>query len=671
MASDEWRWTDDQGVQRVVRADELRSALASSVLAPSTLVWREGMTSWVPAFTVPELGVAAPGAEPPPDGVTDIGPAPQVATGSELSGITSADREPPQPEPAKPAIQPPALVSPHKVVPNRVEAGSTADTGRPTPTELLEGLTGGAQPSAGKPRPAAGQAGAPLKIGAAPRPIAAPAPRAAAGKTEAGSTASSSATKPGAQRPGGWRKPELGKTKNDEDVTLVAEASEPFKLKQAADAAAPRATPGPAKATQNEAKEPARVASAPLNRRAVTRTALIPGNEAPPDQAAKPTGAARASVPPAPGVRRPSSAPPAAAPRPASNAPPAQRSAQPDANAARAAAGPDAQRTAGAGPMRSTAFMGSARSADGGGEAGVAVPGAPRLPNLVKPSFAIVENTSTDSTGVLPLSGKYAAEPKPDPRPQSPSYVEGAPPFAERTPSFPDASPAQGPTLLGAASPEAQRAPQRSQAPIVETPSAASVSPAPGSYPPVPQPMFGARVEPEMQPIPPGGYGAAPPPAYSEPPPAQRVQPTMRMNSQPPYSAPPPPLALGHPSIPDIRSAPITEQLPGEIRATGALPLVNPKRLSYTPPPLDLVDPSAQPPEAFAEPPPTKVGDPVTVPLSSLFGAGGMLITMAVAAFFIGRCSVAPGPSAQPARAALAALPRLARASLPSPPKPC
>ncbi|MEZ4301145.1 MAG: DUF4339 domain-containing protein [Polyangiaceae bacterium] len=70
--SDEWRWTDDQGVQRVVSADELRSALASSVLAPSTLVWRDGMESWVPASSVPELGLGGgePLAEP---STTDIG----------------------------------------------------------------------------------------------------------------------------------------------------------------------------------------------------------------------------------------------------------------------------------------------------------------------------------------------------------------------------------------------------------------------------------------------------------------------------------------------------------------------------------------------------------------------------------------------------------------------
>jgi hypothetical protein len=59
MAADEWRWTDEQGVQRLVRTDELRAALASSVLSGSTLVWREGMKEWAPASTMPELASAA------------------------------------------------------------------------------------------------------------------------------------------------------------------------------------------------------------------------------------------------------------------------------------------------------------------------------------------------------------------------------------------------------------------------------------------------------------------------------------------------------------------------------------------------------------------------------------------------------------------------------------
>lgn len=332
-----------------------------------------------------------------------------------------------------------------------------------------------------------------------------------------------------------------------------------------------------------------------------------------------------------------------------------------------------------AGSAAGAATADGAAGADAHGD--VAVPVAPRIPNLVKPSFAIVENTSTDSTGVLPLGGQYAAEPRsPDPAAQAP-FGDGAPPFAERTPSFPDVHPAPGASgavLLGAASPDASR-PADAASPAGQPRAAdpAHVTGAPGSYPPVPQPMFAPRAEGEIHPAP---HGPAPSAsaAYPPAPAPNRMVSTLRMSSQPPsayaaaptpYSAPPPPLALGKPSIPDVRSSPITEPPPGEIRATGALPLVNPRR-SYTPPPLDQVDGAALPPEAFAEPP-ARVGDAVTVPLSSLFGAGGILIAMTVAAFFMGRCSVAPAASVPPARAALAALPRLARAALPSPPKPC
>jgi hypothetical protein len=53
--ADQWRWTDDEGVQRLLRGDELRAALTDGRLKPSTLVWKRGMKSWVPANEVREL----------------------------------------------------------------------------------------------------------------------------------------------------------------------------------------------------------------------------------------------------------------------------------------------------------------------------------------------------------------------------------------------------------------------------------------------------------------------------------------------------------------------------------------------------------------------------------------------------------------------------------------
>ena len=59
------------GTQRgPVEADALRALVASGQLQPTDLVWREGMSDWVPAHTVPEIfpaaGVAHPADVPPP-----------------------------------------------------------------------------------------------------------------------------------------------------------------------------------------------------------------------------------------------------------------------------------------------------------------------------------------------------------------------------------------------------------------------------------------------------------------------------------------------------------------------------------------------------------------------------------------------------------------------------
>ena len=59
----------------------------------------------------------------------------------------------------------------------------------------------------------------------------------------------------------------------------------------------------------------------------------------------------------------------------------------------------------------------------------------------------------------------------------------------------------------------------------------------------------------------------------------------------------------------------------------------------------------------------------VAVPVGSLYGAGGALICMVVTAFFAGRCSAQP--AVQIAHAQLQAIPTLARAVIPTPPKAC
>ena len=51
-----------------VETTELQSLLRNGTLAPDALVWKQGMTDWVPARTVPELATAIPavGTSPPP-----------------------------------------------------------------------------------------------------------------------------------------------------------------------------------------------------------------------------------------------------------------------------------------------------------------------------------------------------------------------------------------------------------------------------------------------------------------------------------------------------------------------------------------------------------------------------------------------------------------------------
>jgi hypothetical protein len=59
-SADQWRWTDDDGVQRLLNGDELRAAISDGRLKPATLVWRRGMTSWKPAGELSELTIEDP-----------------------------------------------------------------------------------------------------------------------------------------------------------------------------------------------------------------------------------------------------------------------------------------------------------------------------------------------------------------------------------------------------------------------------------------------------------------------------------------------------------------------------------------------------------------------------------------------------------------------------------
>jgi hypothetical protein len=104
VSGEKWRWADPQGVQRLVLSDELRSALATGALPPYTLVWREGMAEWQPAYLVPDLAPAPAGG-----GMLDIPPPPMaiVAVQEEWERQGSGLDGSKKPEPKKKEVEPP------------------------------------------------------------------------------------------------------------------------------------------------------------------------------------------------------------------------------------------------------------------------------------------------------------------------------------------------------------------------------------------------------------------------------------------------------------------------------------------------------------------------------------------------------------------------------------
>ncbi len=91
---DEWRWTDDRGVQRLVGTEELRAALTSALLPGTTLVWREGMKEWKTAAAMPELADAVAQA---PKGQTAPGRASLVGVLEALAQEEANGASPPRP----------------------------------------------------------------------------------------------------------------------------------------------------------------------------------------------------------------------------------------------------------------------------------------------------------------------------------------------------------------------------------------------------------------------------------------------------------------------------------------------------------------------------------------------------------------------------------------------
>lgn len=122
-----WRFSDELGVERELSTGELRTALSSGTLLPSTLVWREGMKEWQPAFTLPELATAAIAAARGPRSPSVPPPAPPKKRGPQktLLGVASPLAAldpriaPPKPTSAGEAAQQGAIVVPAPTGPAR------------------------------------------------------------------------------------------------------------------------------------------------------------------------------------------------------------------------------------------------------------------------------------------------------------------------------------------------------------------------------------------------------------------------------------------------------------------------------------------------------------------------------------------------------------------------
>jgi len=191
-----WRWADEQGEQRLVTADELRTAIANGVLPSSTLVWRDGMAAWLPAASVPEFASAVASgeesrtADKSPDeqnaGGSGTNPAQVGPSRSTLQGIharaihaavtNGEEKAAAQPEKRTPSVAPPRPnASPSKpplVKTLRPNYGPAIPPAPRLPSEAAP------KPAAGAPRPAVAPKPTPAVATPAKAPAQAPPARA-------------------------------------------------------------------------------------------------------------------------------------------------------------------------------------------------------------------------------------------------------------------------------------------------------------------------------------------------------------------------------------------------------------------------------------------------------------------------------------------------------------
>lgn len=659
-ARDVWRWTDERGVQRLVGTDELRAALASNLLPASTLVWREGMGSWAPASTLPEFASAAFAAGGASSEIADEDSFDARSTLKEethratLVGLATPAAD----DPAAPPLPASAVV---EALPHPVNVPASGQHPRPVVTQI---------PPFGAPPPAV----------AVPRAPAAPL---VSQVPPAGGSKAPPKRKPMTSDIDGlW----ATTTQSDEDETIPRRAR-PSELAaaaaKAAEAAAARRSdrvtsrrPEPPKPEAKKAPHPPPLRTLPPGSRdgspggSDSSQPSIPTLKTPPRSIMKTSlGLGTARPPPMPSPRPifQSGAPAPPVKPVVSSSPPSVRIKPPPLPGVNGEVSGES-RTMAINPLLTTTLQGLA---------------APALPGDPPRMGQARQNTGVTATLVSATDAIARAEAELTGDPGAPARMKVAELLAE-DPSRANTLIPKGlqPAPMNPAEllPPEEFASRRAAAapdPAVSVPSeAAAAPPAPiGETLPLPgiKSAPAAPKSTETLPLP----GMHRDPARSHPPrPPLKSRPPVIMEATPPPAVTPPPSAVLPLPPAATPLPPAATPLPPAAAPLPPAVTPPPSSVALTPPPSSVAPPSSAAPSSAAplsRPSDVPVYTPrrglVTVPVSSLLGAGGVLIGAVIGSFFVGRASTVP--AAMMARPALGAVPVLARATLPPPLKPC
>jgi len=621
---DEWRWTDEQGVQRLVRTDELREAIATRVLPSSVLVWREGMDEWVPAFTVPAFADAVPTTQEPAPPPVEVAPARFAAPIPDKRGQMSTLLGITGPAAPQKGAQGAPIVVPSGAGAEAIPPGGAPITLRPE--------YGGAAFENALPR-GPGVSPEPPAVVRPPPPVGPPVPGPAAAP---------------ARRPTTSAVDELWNDVNDDETTNVGELAPPAaKPPRETTAAAP---PKPAMVAPRAAESPVKPTA--------TATATTRLRSTPP--------------PPVAGLVKP-------AVEPRGKAPAAESTSVGPLPKAPSPAKSSELSTVGPSPVRAPSKVLTKPTTEPPPARPAASPGIPR-PVTDKPSAILRPSALLKPTPAAAPRAGGTTPAKVTPSTPPPAAVDPpvAPPpvdpAAETHPAVVPTPPvAEAPV---AATPEATPAPEH--APITAPSRVEDLPPAP----PPREPSTTAILPPDLTG---GGYtGPSMAGAVKFP---HEVSRTIRIEGlllDP--STSPLPAAGGSSEGPTTSPSAGAEGssrgvLPSEVNAPEYPPIASFRAM--TPQPGQAAAANNTPPDAArarsalaattqglrATPP--EPPSAMTLPVKAIATSSGLLVLMVISAFFVGRCSVKPTVAGGGARSVLANTVRAIRDALPQPPKPC